>query len=65
MTSALSACANLEKLNIGKQIHAHIIVTNFDTYGAVGNVLISMYAKSGGVEIAHTVLGNNVTNKYT
>ncbi|KAL8133147.1 pentatricopeptide repeat-containing protein At2g22070 [Apium graveolens] len=64
LTSALSACANLEKLNIGKQIHAHIIVTNFDTSGAVGNALISMYSKSGGVKIAHRVLESNITSNF-
>lgn len=64
LTSALSACANLEKLTIGKQIHAHIIITNFDTSGAVGNALISMYSKSGSVEIAHRVLENNMTSNF-
>lgn len=56
LTSALAACANLEDLTLGKQIHAHIIRTEFDTSGTVGNALISMYSKSGGVEIAHKIL---------
>lgn len=56
LASALSACANLEKLNLGKQIHAYIIRTEFDTAGAVGNALTSMYAKSGGVEIARKIV---------
>jgi pentatricopeptide repeat protein len=56
LASALSACANLEKLNPGKQIHAFIIRTEFDTSGAVGNALVSMYAKSGGVEIARKIV---------
>ncbi|RVW55175.1 Pentatricopeptide repeat-containing protein [Vitis vinifera] len=42
LASALSACANLENLKLGKQIHAHIIRTEFDTFGAVGNALISI-----------------------
>ncbi|XVE86705.1 hypothetical protein DITRI_Ditri18aG0055400 [Diplodiscus trichospermus] len=41
------ACANLEMLKLGKQIHAHIVSTKFGTYGLVENVMISMYAKSG------------------
>ncbi|CAN0864584.1 Pentatricopeptide repeat-containing protein At2g22070 [Linum grandiflorum] len=54
--STLSACANTENLNFGKQIHAYIIRTKFDTSGAVGNALVSMYAKSGGLESAHRVI---------
>lgn len=56
LASALSACANLENLKLGKQIHTHIIRTEFDTFGAVGNALISMYSKSGGVEIARKII---------
>ncbi|XP_017969934.1 PREDICTED: pentatricopeptide repeat-containing protein At2g22070 [Theobroma cacao] len=54
--SALSACANLEMLKLGKQIHARIVSTKFDTYGPVGNALISMYAKSGGVQIGQKIV---------
>ncbi|KAL6576032.1 Pentatricopeptide repeat-containing protein [Orobanche hederae] len=56
LASVLSACANLAKLEIGKQIHAYIIRTELDTSGAVGNALISMYSKCGGVEVARNVL---------
>ncbi|XP_041007358.1 pentatricopeptide repeat-containing protein At2g22070 isoform X1 [Juglans microcarpa x Juglans regia] len=56
LASALSACANLEKLSLGKQIHAYILRTEFVTSGAVKNALISMYAKSGGVEIARKIV---------
>ncbi|KAL6959266.1 Pentatricopeptide repeat-containing protein [Sarracenia purpurea var. burkii] len=62
LTSVLSACASLEKLNLGKQIHAHIIRTGFDTSGPVGNALISMYSKSGGIGIAQTILEHCVTS---
>ncbi|MCD9645648.1 hypothetical protein HAX54_034693 [Datura stramonium] len=34
LASALSACANLGELKVGKQIHAHIIRNEFDTSGA-------------------------------
>lgn len=54
--SALSACANLGMLKSGKQIHAYIIRTEFASYGPVANALISMYSKSGGVEIAQKVV---------
>ncbi|XP_008446823.2 pentatricopeptide repeat-containing protein At2g22070 isoform X1 [Cucumis melo] len=62
LASILSACANLEKLNIGKQIHAYILRTEAETSGAVGNALISMYAKSGGVEIARLIVEHNRTS---
>ncbi|CAI0428858.1 unnamed protein product [Linum tenue] len=54
--SALSACANTENLKYGKQIHGYIIRTKFDTSGAVGNALVSVYAKCGGLEAAHRVI---------
>lgn len=56
LASTLSACANLEKLELGKQIHAYIIRTEFDATGPVGNALISCYAKVGGVEIAQKIV---------
>ncbi|KAJ6678031.1 hypothetical protein OIU85_008600 [Salix viminalis] len=56
LASALSTCANLERLNFGKQIHGYIVRTMFDASGAVGNALISMYAKSGGVETARRII---------
>ncbi|PHT65914.1 hypothetical protein T459_30339 [Capsicum annuum] len=40
LASGLSACANLGELNVGKQIHARLIITEFDMSGAVGNSLI-------------------------
>ncbi|KAL2933238.1 hypothetical protein RDABS01_016357 [Bienertia sinuspersici] len=55
LASALSACASLENLNLGKQIHAYMIRTKFDTFGAVENSLITMYSKSGGVENAREI----------
>ncbi|KAK3211919.1 hypothetical protein Dsin_016625 [Dipteronia sinensis] len=56
LASVLSACANLEMLEHGKQIHAYIIRTEFDASGAVGNALVSCYAKSGGIEIAQKIV---------
>ncbi|KAK2975232.1 hypothetical protein RJ640_009009 [Escallonia rubra] len=62
LASVLSACANMEDLNLGKQIHAHIVRTEFDTFGPVGNALISMYSKSGDVERARKILAHSVTS---
>ncbi|KAL5070125.1 hypothetical protein RYX36_021012 [Vicia faba] len=54
--SVLSACANLESLKLGKQLHAFIVRADIDISGALGNALISMYAKSGAVKIARTIV---------
>ncbi|XP_064970481.1 pentatricopeptide repeat-containing protein At2g22070-like [Musa acuminata AAA Group] len=55
LTSALAACAYLGKLELGKQIHSHILRTAVPCHGQVRNALISMYSKSGGVEMARRV----------
>ncbi|KAF3457733.1 hypothetical protein FNV43_RR02391 [Rhamnella rubrinervis] len=62
LASVLAACANLEKLEFGKQIHAHIIRNNYNTSIEVGNALISMYSKSGGVENARKILVDSGTS---
>ncbi|KAE9601611.1 hypothetical protein Lal_00040617 [Lupinus albus] len=54
--SILSACANLENLKLGRQIHGHIVRAGIDISGAVRNALISMYAKSGDVKIAQRIV---------
>ncbi|KAJ1433132.1 Tetratricopeptide-like helical domain superfamily [Sesbania bispinosa] len=54
--SVLSACANLESLKLGKQIHAYIVRADIDISGAVRNAMISMYAKSGAIEIARLIV---------
>ncbi|ESQ46111.1 hypothetical protein EUTSA_v10000473mg [Eutrema salsugineum] len=54
--SVLSACANLEKLSVGKQIHLHIITRGFDISGIVLNTLILMYSRCGGVETARRLI---------
>ncbi|KAL1329398.1 hypothetical protein AAHE18_12G037400 [Arachis hypogaea] len=46
LESVLSACANLENLKLGKQIHAYMVRANIDISGAVRNALILMYAKA-------------------
>ncbi|KAL5555908.1 hypothetical protein UlMin_038144 [Ulmus minor] len=56
LASVLSACGNLEKLELGRQIHAQIVRNASDASVSFGNALISMYAKSGGVEIARKIL---------
>ncbi|WJX35135.1 hypothetical protein P8452_23165 [Trifolium repens] len=54
MVSILPACAQLENLKVGKEIHAYIFRHPFlfeDT--SVGNALVSFYAKCGYIEEAY------------
>eukprot|EP01018_Ginkgo_biloba_P030840 Gb_14956 [translate_table: standard] len=48
----LKACASLSALQVGKEIHCHIIRNGFESDVYVGNALIDMYAKCGSLEIA-------------
>eukprot|EP01018_Ginkgo_biloba_P033989 Gb_34779 [translate_table: standard] len=50
--SVLSACANLAALEQGKQIHAHIIRTGFESNVFAGSAVVDMYAKCGSIEDA-------------
>nr|GEY54380.1 pentatricopeptide repeat-containing protein At2g22070 [Tanacetum cinerariifolium] len=59
LSSVLSACANLNEVNSGKQIHCHLIRTELDLCGAAGNALTSMYSKFGDVKIAQKIVEQN------
>eukprot|EP01018_Ginkgo_biloba_P019749 Gb_26057 [translate_table: standard] len=48
----LSSCAILAALREGKQLHADIIKTGYDSHISVGNTLVSFYAKCGSIENA-------------
>eukprot|EP01018_Ginkgo_biloba_P036783 Gb_13100 [translate_table: standard] len=52
-TTILSACSAPETLQLGKQIHVHIIKSIFELVISVGNALITMYSKCGTLESAH------------
>ncbi|KAK1279826.1 Pentatricopeptide repeat-containing protein [Acorus gramineus] len=52
LASVLSACANLEALRLGKEIHAHIVRSVGGFSRPVGNALVSMYSKCGEFETA-------------
>eukprot|EP01018_Ginkgo_biloba_P036666 Gb_31696 [translate_table: standard] len=52
IASVLSACAHLEALQHGKEIHAYTIKDGFERDVLVGNGLVDMYAKCGIVEDA-------------
>ncbi|GAV67731.1 PPR domain-containing protein/PPR_2 domain-containing protein [Cephalotus follicularis] len=51
-TSILSACASLEYLELGRQLHAFIVKNKLASHLFVGNALVDMYAKSGALEEA-------------
>jgi pentatricopeptide repeat protein len=53
--SVIQACGNLEALEEGKQVHAHIIKTEFELHVFVGSVLIAMYNKCRSIDNARQV----------
>eukprot|EP01018_Ginkgo_biloba_P036698 Gb_40436 [translate_table: standard] len=53
--SVLSACASLLALEPGKQVHAYIIRTGFESHVPVGNSFVTMYAKCRCIENARHV----------
>eukprot|EP01018_Ginkgo_biloba_P004466 Gb_36636 [translate_table: standard] len=53
--SVVKACASLAALEHGKQVHAHIIITGFESDFVVGNALVGMHAKCGNIEDAFQV----------
>lgn len=50
--SAVSAAANIANVRIGKQIHAMIRKTGYDSETEVSNALITLYAKCGTIDDA-------------
>ncbi|KAG2651797.1 pentatricopeptide repeat-containing protein At5g16860-like [Panicum virgatum] len=50
--SALTACAELSLIRHGGQVHCHLIRCREDTDVAVGNAVISMYARCGHMVLA-------------
>eukprot|EP01018_Ginkgo_biloba_P003994 Gb_27879 [translate_table: standard] len=53
--SLLRACANMEALTEGKQIHAHIVSSGTDQEELLGDRLVTMYAKCGSLVDARLV----------
>eukprot|EP01018_Ginkgo_biloba_P002412 Gb_32528 [translate_table: standard] len=48
----LSACASLAALEQGRQLHAHIIKTGYESFLSVENALVTVYAKCGSIDNA-------------
>ena len=51
--SAISACAGIQALNQGQQIHAQACVSGYSDDLSVGNALVSLYARCGKVRDAY------------
>ncbi|KAG4939432.1 hypothetical protein JHK86_045573 [Glycine max] len=51
--SAISACAGIQTLNQGQQIHAQACVSGYSDDLSVGNALVSLYARCGKVRAAY------------
>ncbi|OVA16409.1 Pentatricopeptide repeat [Macleaya cordata] len=54
--SILRTCTSLGAMDLGEQIHTHVIKTGFELNVYVCSVLIDMYAKHGKLEIAREIL---------
>ena len=50
MATVISACAHLGALDLGKEIHLHILQNGFDVDVYIGSALIDMYAKCGSLD---------------
>jgi len=51
--SLLSACSSIAAMEQGKQIHDHIVKTEYSSDVFVGNALVTMYSKCGSISIAY------------
>ncbi|KAJ7558666.1 hypothetical protein O6H91_04G050500 [Diphasiastrum complanatum] len=54
----LNACASVAALEEGKRVHAQVIQCGFGHEIFIGNALIDMYTKSGGLDEASKVFNN-------
>ncbi|KAL8162846.1 hypothetical protein V2J09_014335 [Rumex salicifolius] len=53
-TSVLKICSELPSLDLGVQIHAHVIETGFNNITSVCNALLTMYSRCGDMDSALT-----------
>lgn len=54
-SSAISACAGIQALNQGRQIHAQAYLCGFSDDLSIGNALVNLYARCGRIEEAYVV----------
>ncbi|XP_028759592.1 pentatricopeptide repeat-containing protein At4g13650 isoform X2 [Neltuma alba] len=51
--SAISACAGIQALDLGRQIHAQSCISGYSNDLSVGNALVTLYARNGKVREAY------------
>ncbi|PIA33556.1 hypothetical protein AQUCO_04100178v1 [Aquilegia coerulea] len=54
-TCALSTCADIAALEIGKQVHGRLVKAGYEMGCFVGNALLKMYCKCGSIEESYDV----------
>ncbi|EPS63426.1 hypothetical protein M569_11356, partial [Genlisea aurea] len=54
LASAISACAGIQGLELGSQIHGHSTVHGFSSDISIGNALVSLYARCALVKEAYS-----------
>ncbi|GFQ04239.1 pentatricopeptide repeat-containing protein at3g49170 chloroplastic [Phtheirospermum japonicum] len=59
-SAVLQSCIGLNSLDLGKTIHAHIIMRGFGSHVVVSTALLNMYAKMGKVHEAYKVFDSMV-----
>ncbi|KAK1430452.1 hypothetical protein QVD17_13181 [Tagetes erecta] len=55
LSSALSACANMAEIKIGKEIHGVCVRTRFCNHLIVSNSVLDLYTKCGRMDLAQIV----------
>lgn len=58
-SSAISACAGIQALNQGRQIHAQSYVCGFSQDISIGNALVNLYARCGKIQEAYLAFEKN------
>ncbi|PIM98579.1 hypothetical protein CDL12_28935 [Handroanthus impetiginosus] len=56
LSTVIGACSDLGVLDIGKQVHARMIVGNVELDSVLGSSLVNMYGKCGDLEYASRLL---------
>ncbi|XP_078437425.1 pentatricopeptide repeat-containing protein At4g21300-like [Wolffia australiana] len=62
IASLLPACSNLGTLNMGKELHGHVLKNRMQDLCFVGSALMDMYAKCSRLDLAHNLF-ENMTQK--
>ncbi|KAK8916039.1 putative pentatricopeptide repeat-containing protein [Platanthera zijinensis] len=58
LVGALSACAHLSSLNLGRNVHSYITKTGIEVVDFAGTALVDMYCKCGSIDDASMVFSS-------